>query len=88
MDFQTFAKSGRVTECLVSEEALGLPDCYKGIAGVVFAGNVFFEFIDDSIGNGVRAEIGSECIESDDVMEVVQALYDFACEEGLLEGVK
>jgi hypothetical protein len=46
------------------------------------------EFIDGSISNGVRAEIGRECIESADVMEVVQALYDFACEEALLEEVE
>lgn len=88
MDFQTFAKSGRVVECLASEESLGLPDWAKGIPGVVFAGNVFLEFIDGSISNGVRAEIGRECIESADVMEVVQALYDFACEEALLEEVE
>jgi len=85
MDFKTFAQSGRIVSCLKSEEALGLFDWEDGIPGIVFAGHVFLEFIDGSIGNGFRAEIGRSGIESTDVMEVIKELYEFACDEDLLE---
>lgn len=84
MDFQTFAQSGRVVKCLKSQERLGLFDWEEGIPGIVFAGDVFLEFVDGSYRNGFRAEIMNSGIESTDVVEVVKALYEFACEVGYI----
>lgn len=84
MDFQTFAKSGRVTECLASEPDLGLYDFPKGVRGFVYPGNVFLEVIDNDANKGFRIEIGSECIESQDSWFIMWCLYCYALEEELL----
>lgn len=85
MDFKTFVQSGRHTKCLRSEEALGLFHLDRGVQGMVFPGNVFVEFIDGDIKNGIRAEIGSYCKEGTDLFSVLFWLYEFARDEELFE---
>lgn len=85
MDFQTFLSAARPVPNL--SEAVNVPESWD-FPAIVFPGGVYCE--QDTVTQKrpiYYAEVGSDYFQSESLAKVARFLYDFACDEDLLEGI-